>query len=996
MTIRYPLLALCTILAFGMGSAQIFSFPELSQSPDVALMTEYGDTKVSYFTGQPVIEIPLYDIPIAGRKIPISMSYSTEGIKPDNRHGWLGCGWSLNCGGVITRVKHGEADEFISDKIDGITTSTRLVGYYYNCAELDTSEWGSQPFLEARSELHLPEIQDTIYHDLEPDEFVFDFLGYKGSFYLSAKGEWQVRCNAPIKIEQGFIYGTCPFTNGKGLTMLSTKSRIIYKFELTDAEGIKYIFGNAPEAIEYSTSFTKQNDSFWEATSWFLTEMRYPTGESVNFQYRRSNFTCNLWHQARWFNVTSGGATMVSVTPSSELIAQTLTGRLVSPVYLRTITFPLGCVTFDSDSIPFCDNDLNSSKLPSYRAGMSNYDRDYFHLIGRTGSIIDLDPSTSIDLDNAIKTKMSNRRLNAMYVSDNYGHVNHGIFFGYQSPDNNSPRFWLNDLSINNTFNYSFQYSNANLLPEFYSTKIDHWGFFNNRGYQRVSDVATYPQYRRPNAATMYYGILSKIEYPTGGFSQFEFEPHTYSQYLSDNRATLVETNADSIAGGLRIRSICDFDSDSALIRQHSFEYVSTNGRSSGILSNKPKYSASFDSVFVCNTVGKYLANIAVINSIHPIHCVGECNISYSQVSDRFADNSKVVYRFSNFDNSLDEQPLSVIEGVNTDMKLSYRSQDRGLLTQKCEYDSNGYLKIKQDFTYTNGTEEFVPALYFDKNKWLNYDPSMLPNSGCSLNSRWAEASCYKIYTYSPQLASVVTTSYYGTTPFRKASYFTYNKYCQISRIINAISASDSIKTSYSYLWESNPNVENGFALNHITEQRVIDLSSNKTTNQTTATYVLANNGKAILPSQIIQKHRDNTALSDTTNCIYDSKGKLIFVATNGSVGTAYLWGHNRQFIIARIDGITYPELIAIIGSVDEFNSATIPDYSLLVSIQGANARYDMTIARYFPLLGLATVTYPDGTSNEFEYNTESSLLEAIIDNDGNLSDFFLRNYIIK
>lgn len=39
-------------------------------------------------------------------------------------------------------------------------------------------------------------------------------------------------------------------------------------------------------------------------------------------------------------------------------------------------------------------------------------------------------------------------------------------------------------------------------------------------------------------------------------------------------------------------------------------------------------------------------------------------------------------------------------------------------------------------------------------------------------------------------------------------------------------------------------------------------------------------------------------------------------------------------------------------------------------------------------------MTYPDGTSKEFEYDTESRLLEAIIDDDGNLTDFYLRHFI--
>lgn len=91
--------------------AQLPSYPDNIQSPNAASLGEYGKFDVSLFTGAPNIEIPLYEFPIGDHKLPISVFYNINGIKPDQRPGWLGVGWNLNCGGVITRVQGGIAPD---------------------------------------------------------------------------------------------------------------------------------------------------------------------------------------------------------------------------------------------------------------------------------------------------------------------------------------------------------------------------------------------------------------------------------------------------------------------------------------------------------------------------------------------------------------------------------------------------------------------------------------------------------------------------------------------------------------------------------------------------------------------------------------------------------------------------------------------------------------------------------------------------------------------
>ena len=95
-------------------------------SPNAAALGQYADIPVSKYTGVPNIGIPLYTIKSGEIELPISLSYHASGIKVAQEASWVGLGWSLNAGGVITKQVRGLDDFESQPGLDGYPESGDL------------------------------------------------------------------------------------------------------------------------------------------------------------------------------------------------------------------------------------------------------------------------------------------------------------------------------------------------------------------------------------------------------------------------------------------------------------------------------------------------------------------------------------------------------------------------------------------------------------------------------------------------------------------------------------------------------------------------------------------------------------------------------------------------------------------------------------------------------------------------------------------------------
>lgn len=272
---------------------------------------------------------------------------------------------------------------------------------------------------------------------------------------------------------------------------------------------------------------------------------------------------------------------------------------------------------------------------------------------------------------------------------------------------------------------YTLKY-NENRLPEFETKVTDHWGYFNGHGYGFLLSTTNnsnvimsdtfceqyVDNYFNEVRIATEYGIaesLESITYPTGGRTEFIYEPHQYNKVAEVYPKRI--TRESGITGGFRIKEIINYPKGK---RPEKRCYTYNN---SGILNGKPKYGSvgyyapenSDPVVEQENYIGwasnykmysKYrLASEGQLNQI-PTTAGG--HIAYSHVTEHFADGSSIDYRYTDWE----EYPDIPAETYHTfkakDLMNPFTSCDimRGLLKEVAYKNANGDVVKREQMTY--------------------------------------------------------------------------------------------------------------------------------------------------------------------------------------------------------------------------------------------------------------------------------------------------------
>lgn len=713
--------------AFAQDEKKIMSSPDVL-TPNVSELERYCKTPVDYYTGTANITIPLTELRGKNITVPVSLSYYSSGHRPDSHPGWTGLGWSLNVGGCISRTVNGCPDEEVYGDVNGT-----LLGYMGHAQETQQSQWPDTKMISI--------LGTHLWHDYAPDEFTINLNEIKASFYIYqddsirvvSKGDREFKANIKLnerRIEYPLLKQALP-----SHTLKVVLASYIEEIDIVADDGTEYTFGGDTTSIEFSvrqystievsevtnrTENTNEWNTYGFPTAWHLTQIRRPDGEVITFKYTREGLPV-IRDNATIRNLYTGNGFGIYTDDRNPIEDDDYPGiqyTFLTPCYLKEVS----CL-ISGESMSFEISRSNEMKYP--------YSRDELHyVIGDPYMGPNLDPDYNgsghgLDIYDCIVETDYYMQLDRIKSPRE--------IVDFQYSDDSSKRLTLFSVDIHapnvtSDRRYSFEY-NQSPLPLYNSKMTDCWGFYNGKYYGDV-DYAQLSTYRTPDLQKTKAEMLTRINYPTGGASIFEYEQNSFSKIVQQEPFSI--NQHFGLTGGLRIKSIKDLNGmDTVMVRR--FYYEDSQGTSSGILSGMPIFSisgaqcttwrTSFPLEWTGSTVATYSINSEDILNPHVV--TSGNHITYSTVKEVFSDGGYTVYHYTNHDSPMcsDSPAVKYMDNASTPLlHASFNSKSifRGLLSCVENYNNTGDLIQKTENQYQIDTTQFMYSArcysYFNEN----------------------------------------------------------------------------------------------------------------------------------------------------------------------------------------------------------------------------------------------------------------------------------------
>lgn len=992
-------------------------------SPNAASLGQYGQVPVGLYTGTIVVDVPLYELTYKNYKLPIGLSYHGSGNRPDIFPGSVGLGWSLRAGGVITRVIKGLPDY---EKYVGFPRPTPVK---YN--PTGPADWSSTASLN--------ELLKGYYTDNDKsntDEYYFDFAGISGKFYLDHDSTWQIKStdHQYFKIETEFLPES-PVTKLKVQTLPQredvpfviyykdtiSKVTMPYKFTVTDGNGMKYIFGGSASSIEFSrpgNSYSAYSVTTIHAMitpmAWCLTSIEFPSGEKITFQYKQHTFVTkvpiNIVERSVWNRTTAPSPYLRS---TAMLLSQKST--LINGCYLESITTPKETIRFTHS---VAKDQLQFPKDPNLHGLSVVNENEFIHYedVSRAGTE-DLYPL----------------KLDTISVRDRADKLFRRVALDYTNSD--TTRLKLLGVSIMGSNyitpqRYQFEY-NPLPLPPYLSNKTDHYGFYNGRNtYITTTDAtvflninkALFNQSKDADSAYLQAEMLKKIIYPTGGNTQFEYEPHDYIAYVTTWPFTVITnpSNTNKLTGGLRIKKVTGYDGTGVKSLEKAYYYkrnFSANGTSSsGILAYTPVY---FDSVggpvtppARNNSPTYYNGNMTFYrwssNPIYPMSQTRGNHVTYSEVAEVNADGGFTVYKYKNYDNGYNDKPPLNYVSDNTAIMEFWKEDEgismdleRGQQISEEIYDAAKVIKGKKILKYNDDPSRF------DKNiRVLIQTANSIALSDIP-SHRVVASHVYKYFPYLKEQVSYL----YGNNNDSIVSTLTYT-YDTTYRLLKTTETTTSdgriIKMLYRYPADM---VAAGVTVPYATmvSRKMVNFQIERERQENSiimekdiVEYAqgLSLNTSLIFPKNIRTQHKSLPIETRQALHLYDSTDNVLMSSVPKGTKTCYVWSYSKTHPVAIIENIDYSVVETVLGgrsAINLFSNKTPTNQEVLNFLLPLRTSPLMSAAfvntyTYDPLVGVTMMADANNKKMYYEYDNFGRL-SIVRDNDSLILKTICYNY---
>lgn len=536
------------------------------QPPDVASLFSFVETPVSYFNGSAKINIPLYEIKSGDLSFPITINYQSSGIKVDEEASSVGLGWSITTTACMSETNP------LGTNTNGVGVTTYALApdnYAYPPEQVpdDAINMVESGEVFKNTTGACDTLGGTLWNFAmpgnEPDMFILSANGVSGKFFIPNSMTGWVEVGASnIKLTGtplSYIAGENASTQGLTATLPDGTQYLFKDFTTAVIPQFSPIFYSLRPSDDLSAVVTSLSGDGYVSSSpyyshtYYLTQITSPLGKTIHFKYLNKNNLPRTEYQPSC-NETAGYSYSTADVPydMNGHNFHVMSSGSTQNIYLDSILFENGFCTFSYSG----RQDLNGYKLDEIKV--------YARNSSLQGVSIIRDINFLYDYYDGPKGQYGDYRVDPPV---GFTAVNDTANESYRRL-----RLKLTEVQINNEPPYILNYDSTP-LPYKTAYAKDIWGFFNgsavhsmlpdysNLGYLNTDFVpiefrenitGTGYGHRTANETYAKAGMLTSIKYPTGGYTDFNFELNNIldegTAYLSDTLVNVIDTGSGAQA----------------------------------------------------------------------------------------------------------------------------------------------------------------------------------------------------------------------------------------------------------------------------------------------------------------------------------------------------------------------------------------------------------------------------------------------------------------
>ncbi|MEJ8802069.1 RHS repeat domain-containing protein [Pontibacter sp. H249] len=469
---------------------------------------------------------------------------------------------------------------------------------------------------------------------------------------------------------------------------------------------------------------------------------------------------------------------------------------------------------------------------------------------------------------------------------------------------------------------------------------------------------------------------------------------------------------------GVRVKRIATYDAIKVEpeVKVFKYSYIDDLSKSSGRPLLYAQHNASFSNYFSnkrtafrCqpdpNQFNAYLVywNYIVLHS-------NSLTTSFSAAPNNILYSSVLVSNGENFENGGTEYTFNVESEVGaypyigediTDVPYTVRGYDNALPLKE-----NYFKMVNDEVVYTRKSENFykidsriasqVISVFARKNYEMlfqyspprEYDFEPFDVSVYHVNSKWN-------YIYKSETSDYDLN---GQNPITRTDYYYYDnpQHALKTRVVTTDSKSNEVVVEKKYPQDvtavgTEETARQGLIANYQLASLVEESTSrNGAMVKKQIKYKEFASG-LYLPEEILANTGVDNAMEGRLEFRkYDVKGNISEVSKADGTPITYLWSYDYSYPIAKISNATYSEVEFALGGSAAMESLAASTELSQLQLEALGGLRDqlpgamVTLYTYDPLVGVTSLTDPNGRTTYYEYD-ELGRLKAVKDHEGNL-----------